>query len=115
MEKHFLNQWKKNMGNKLSLKISTLAQIDLENIFKYISTDLNNPTSANKLIDEIYESLDKVCIFPKSCPLISNELTKRRDLRKLIVDNYIVIYYEENLSVVVVRVFNEKMDYTKYI
>ena len=80
------------MADKYSLFIYPHAAKDLESIFDYIYNELHNPTAAYKQIDDFEKALETLCLMPLSCPLVNNEYTKERDLRKLIVNNYIVFY-----------------------
>ncbi len=105
------------MENKYVLNIYPLAQIDFENIFKYISLTLCNPQAANDLIDEFMTALDLVCFNPQMCPLVRSKLIKDKSLRKLIVKNYIVFYRpsDDKKEIQVVRVLYGMMNYEKIL
>lgn len=94
------------MPQKYKLLISGDARRDLDEIFEYIAEELANPSAAVRLIDKIRSALDNVRAFPDSCPKINNELVRNQNLRKLIVDNYIVFYEIDNEQeqIVVIRV-----------
>ncbi len=94
------------MAKNLKLKISAKALQDMENIFKYISVDLANPSASDKLMQEMRNCLNTVCEFPESCPKVNNEYFKDKTLRKLIVSNYIIFYkiLEEEQVLLAVRV-----------
>ncbi|MCD7750275.1 MAG: type II toxin-antitoxin system RelE/ParE family toxin [Clostridiales bacterium] len=104
-------------NNKYALNIYPRAQADLEDIFRYISEELCNPSAAAALIDDIDESLDRVCLNPLMCPLVRSSLIKDKTLRKLIVKNYIVFYrpIEQKREIQVVRVLYGMMDYEKIL
>jgi len=104
-------------NNKYALNIYPRAQSDLEDIFRYISEELCNPSAAAALIDDIDESLDRVCLNPFMCPLVRSSLIKDKTLRKLIVKNYIVFYrpIEQKREIQVVRVLYGMMDYEKIL
>ncbi|MCC8102075.1 MAG: type II toxin-antitoxin system RelE/ParE family toxin [Clostridiales bacterium] len=104
-------------NNNYALNIYPRAQADLEDIFRYISEELCNPSAAAALIDDIDESLDRVCLNPLMCPLVRSSLIKDKTLRKLIVKNYIVFYrpVEQKREIQVVRVLYGMMDYEKIL
>ena len=101
------------MANKYSLYIYPQAAKDLENIFDYICNELHNPAAAYGQIDDFAKALETVCFMPLSCPLVNNEYTKERNLRKLIVNNYIVFYRakEETERIEVLRVLYGMMNF----
>ncbi|MCD7756131.1 MAG: type II toxin-antitoxin system RelE/ParE family toxin, partial [Firmicutes bacterium] len=78
---------------------------------------LCNPSAAAALIDDIDESLNRVCLNPLMCPLVRSSLIKDRTLRKLIVKNYIVFYrpIEQKRELQVVRVLYGMMDCEKIL
>lgn len=70
---------------------------DLDEILNYISNVLLNPISAKSFFDNIDEKISKICDFPESCPILENDYIVKKDIRKTIVDNYIIYYsFEEN-------------------
>lgn len=91
-------------NNKYQLKIFPMAQLDMKQIFDYISVELCNPTAAIGQINDFEKAFDNVCAFPESCPYINNEYVKDRSLRKLIVNNYIAFYRISDHEIQVVRV-----------
>ncbi|MCD7807948.1 MAG: type II toxin-antitoxin system RelE/ParE family toxin [Erysipelotrichaceae bacterium] len=103
--------------NKYSINIYPRAQSDLEDIFRYISDELCNPSAAIELIDAIDEALDLVCLNPLMCPLVRSKLIKDKTLRKLIVKNYIIFYrpVEQNNEIQVVRVLYGMKNYEKIL
>lgn len=81
---------------KHKLRISPAAQADMEQIFKYISIELCNPSAADDQIDDFFKALDNTCMFPESCPYVNNEFVKDKTLRKLLVNNYLIFYQIKN-------------------
>ena len=99
------------MGNRYVL--FPKAQEDLENIFSYIALVLVNPEAASNLIEKFESKFNELLLFPLSYPLIKNKLIFRIDLRKCIVDNYIIVYLynTKDKLVEIVRVIFSKTDY----
>ena len=99
------------MANKYNLQIFPLAQLDMEQIFEYISVELCNPTAAINQINDFEKAFENVCTFPESCPYINNEYVKDKSLRKLIVNNYVAFYRIKNHEIQVVRVLYGMRNY----
>ena len=99
------------MGNRFVLLPK--AQEDLEKIFYYIAVELVNPEAASNLIDKFEIKFEELLLFPLSYPLIESKLIFQIDLRKCIVDNYIIVYFynEKNNIVEIVRVIYSKTNY----
>ncbi len=85
------------MNKKYSIIIEKYAQKDLESIYNYISNNLVNKDAAIKLLNKIIDKFDTVALFPKSAPLINNEYVKNKNIRKLLVDNYIAFYEVDDI------------------
>ena len=99
------------------LNVYPRAQADMEDIFRYIAEELCNPDAATGLINDMEQSLNRVCENPFACPLVRSKLIRDKTLRKLIVKNYIVFYrpVEPKQEIQVVRVLYGMMDYEKYL
>jgi len=89
------------------------AQEDLENIFSYIAIELVNPEAASNLIDKFDDKFNELLLFPLSYPLIESKLIFQIDLRKCIVQNYIIVYFynEKDKLVEIIRVIYSRVDY----
>ena len=98
-------------NNKYQLLISPMAQLDMEQIFDYISFKLLNPTAAIGLINDFEKAFDNICTFPESCPYINNEYVKDKSLRKLVVNNSIAFYCVRDNEIQVVRVLYGMCNY----
>jgi len=101
------------MASNYSLKIYPKAVQDMNGIFDYIYSTLCNPTAAIKQITDFETALNNVCVFPESCPLVNNEYITNKNLRKLIVNNYIVFYIadKDKQEIQVIRVLYGMMNY----
>lgn len=103
------------MEKKYKLVISSLAQKDLENIFKYISIDLYNKKAASELINKFEKAFNELCIYPECCPKVNNEYLKEQNLRKLVVKYFIAFYRIVGNEIQIVRVLHELRDYIKHL
>lgn len=99
------------MDYNLTICYSSEAENDLNNILDYISETLYNPSAAKSLYANIKNSLENVSLFPESCATIKNTLVKDSELRKLIVDNYIVFYKITDTEILVVRILYGMQNY----
>lgn len=100
-------------NNTYSLKFTPKAQDDLDEIYIYISSKLFTEIAAEKLLDNIENSIMRLAQFPFSCGFVVDEPLKRRGYRKLIVDNYIVFYLvnEEEKQVIIMRILYGASNY----
>ena len=76
----------KNMAYKY--KFSSIAKNDLNKALNYISNDLCNKNASNRLLYEIYDIIDKICLFPLSFPNCSYYYVKDETIRYAIINNY---------------------------
>jgi len=75
---------------KYSINITPTFANELEGIYKYMVDNLKAPNIADKFNKKVKNSIFNLTYFPErfSKILISN----KDNLRKIIVDNYIIIY-----------------------
>lgn len=93
------------------LEYSSEAKQDLIQIKRYIKYTLNEIEIAEKLISKILNEINKLKIHPEIFPIIDDEFIRKLELRKLIVDNYIVFYRIQNNSIQIVRIIYAKRNY----
>ena len=93
------------------------AKSDLENIFKYIASNLVNTEAALKLISEFEIKFDELVLFPKAYPLIDNPKLEDKNLRKCLVENFLIVYryIERSTTIEIVRVIHIKEDVLKVL
>ena len=101
------------MDIKYSLQFTRAASEDFDRIYDYINNALNAAGSAKKLMAEIEDKVMKLCDFPKMYPYSDDLHLKQKGYRKLVVENYIILYLvsDEDKQVVVSRAFYQGMDY----
>ena len=75
-----------------SFQFTDIATEDLDNTLSYISKELCNPVAAKNLFVKIEETIDRICDFPESCPVVENDYVVSKDIRKAVIDNYIMYY-----------------------
>lgn len=101
------------MNTKYDIKFTPHSRDDLDSIFHYISNTLYAPQSAKNLMQKIEKSILNLSDYPFMSPLIDDKLLSRKGLRKLVIDDYIVIYkvLKNSCVVIIYRVLNGKIDY----
>ena len=93
------------MDKKYTLKWTSPAKDDLDEIIEYISR--TNLTYAVKTMDKICENVKKLAMFPERCRIVQ-ELEKYGYLiyRELVVDYWKVIFKIENDIVYIMMVID---------
>lgn len=77
---------------KYKIKFSKDARNDYFNIIRYIKYKLLEPDIANNYAKMIKEEINKLEYTPQSFAIIPNDTIKYNNIRKLIINNYIVFY-----------------------
>lgn len=101
------------MSNKYTLKLMPQADRDLDSIFEYINYELQNPSAAEKMIDDISAALLDLEDMPKKYSFSQIPELKALGIRKVIVKKYIALFLidEENKYITVITVFYGARDY----
>jgi addiction module RelE/StbE family toxin len=94
--------------NKYIIEYSKDSKQDLIGIKRYIKYNLQEPIIANKLITRIEKEIDKLANNPEIYSIIDDSFIKKVEIRKVVIDNYIVFYRIKNNSVEIVRVIYGK-------
>ena len=95
------------------IEITARAKRDLREVHAYISGTLKEPNVADELLDKIETKILTLKSMPFRHAVERDERLKLRNLRKLIVDNYLVFYtvIEKTETVFVVRVLYARRDW----
>lgn len=83
---------------KFKIKMMSLAAENLRDIRRYISVELDNPYSAQKICGEIAKRINDLADNPFLYPLYEDEPWKSRGIRHLVVRKYIVYYFADERS-----------------
>ncbi len=101
-------------SNFYEIVFTDTAKEELEEIYEYISEYLLEVGVANRLMDKIEKSILRLEQNPYSC--VEVHIKQHNNIyRKLIIDNYVVLYGVEETykQVVIYRVIYGKRDYLK--
>lgn len=88
------------------------AADDLKGIAAYIANELREPSIAKKLVGRIKEAVMSLSEMPARYSFIADEKLAVQEIRKIMVDNYIVFYAvsEKDATVTVVRILYGRRD-----
>lgn len=89
-----------------------IAKKDIDQIIYYVSHNIKNKTSAEKLMDLFINSLDKIVLFPYGLPLYKSLGVLKNDYRCYKVKSFIMFYTinEKEKIITIARVLYQKMD-----
>jgi toxin ParE1/3/4 len=99
------------MNNKFRIEYLPIAEKDLTEILEYIQID--NPTAALDLLDEIDKTISKLSYFPYLGSVPKDHRLILLNYRMLIVANYLVFYVvlDEEEVVEIRRILHGKRKY----
>ena len=83
------------MASEFKYIFTEKAVDDLDKTLDYISNKLNNSAAAKRLLDNISDAITEICSFPELGALVQNEYLTRKDVRCIVIDNYIMYYIPE--------------------
>ena len=89
---------------KYNIEYSKEAKQDLIGIKQYIKYNLQELETAQKLISEIRYEINNLKHNPEIYQIIDDDFIKKIEIRKLIVNNYIVFYRIKKENIEIVRI-----------
>ena len=89
---------------KYNIEYSKDSKQDLIGIKQYIKYNLQEPETAQKLISKIRKEINNLKNNPEIYAIIVDDIIKKLEIRKLIVDNYIIFYKIQNNNIQIVRI-----------
>lgn len=101
-----------------ALRFTRHAAHDLDELFRYISYELDAEKAAKELMREVETSISNLREFPYSAPQSRDDLLARKGYRPLAIQKkYVVVYrtYEEKQAVIIHRIFYGRRDYAKLL
>ena len=90
-----------------------VAESDLENIFDYIM--LEDPSAAEKMLDNIVSSLKRLEDFPNSGVRISHKSLAHYHFRMVVIEPYVAFYKVFEDAVFVYRILHGAQDYIQFL
>ncbi len=95
----------------IEIEYTDEALEDLQNIKDYISVELDNPQSAQRIVDEIVYRIDSLSDFPQIGAPLNSRTDEKSDYRYLVCGNYNVFYRVEDQTVRIVRVLSARRNF----
>ncbi|NLX83885.1 MAG: type II toxin-antitoxin system RelE/ParE family toxin [Clostridiales bacterium] len=97
--------------------ISEPAEGDLEDIVRFISSQLNSPITALHMMELLEEAMAGLSDMPQRCPPVSDDRLCQMGYRKLVVKNYIVFFSvnEKEKAVDVERILYTRRDWLRIL
>lgn len=78
--------------NKFDFFITPLAKDGIIQTLNYIENNLGNLKATNDLYKKIENGIQQICLFPFAQNTCEEYLILDKNIRHLIIDNYILIY-----------------------
>ena len=99
------------------LIISDYATDDLEEIIRYITENLSNPTAAASFMDEVEKCYENLACMPAMYEQCRLPRFKKDGYRRAVIKNYVMVYRinEAESKVIILRFFYGSRDYEKYL
>lgn len=100
------------MDKTYSVKITSQAEEQIQEIIFYITHELKAPEAALHLLDTLENSFASLANFPQRVVLVDEEPWHTKEVHRLSVKNFLVYFWidEENMKVQVIAVIYEKRD-----
>ena len=95
----------------MKLRYAPEAIHDLQEIKRYIKSELHNPTVASRITKAILDGCARLKQFPEMGDSIQSKIGYETDLRILVVESYIALYRMETETISVGRIINAHQDY----
>lgn len=100
-----------------SLEYLPLARQDMVEIVAYVAKTLSNPVAATRLAEKLTEAAEDLRAFPYAQPAYQPLRPLKREYRKLLVENYLMLYWvdEAEKRITIVRVVYARRNYGKLL
>lgn len=94
-----------------------IAKQDLKDTAFYIRDELNNPSAAVKIVEDIIEASERLRDFPYANPVHTTIRPLKNEYRKVVVNNYLLFYSvsESEKTVTIYRIVYGRRDLNSII
>ena len=99
---------------KYKIEFLPSAWREIDEISNYYLNKVG-PKSVTKILDRILKAIERLEIFPLSCPLINDEVLSEKGYRVLICDDYICVYRLIDEVVYIYHIANGRTNYKNLI
>ncbi len=97
------------------IRLTPEAEKDLVEIEYYISKKLRNPIAAQRVVSKIIKDLEILESYALAGPSLQVLYGIKTDLRILVCGNYIAAYRVEERLILIARIINARLDYTRIL
>lgn len=101
------------MKNKIHY--SKESRRDLDEIWDYIVSEIQNPSAAERIVDRIMDEVDQLGEFAEMGAPLSSIADTESDYRFLVIGNYLAFYRVYGSDVYVDRVLYGRRDYLRIL
>jgi addiction module RelE/StbE family toxin len=104
-------------GEAYQLEFTKEYDKQLDRVYSYISEELYAESSAKQLLERIEEETEKLKHMPKIYPEADKYEGTKRAYRKIVIDNYVVLYTidEKEKKVYIAHIFYSGSNYINKI
>lgn len=107
----YVTDWKRNTKmRQYQIRITELAEEDIENAGDYIAHELKNPSAAENTVNEIRAKINSLVDFLERNELDEDELLAGLGVRKDYYRNYKIYYVIEGDTIYIVRILHMLVD-----
>ncbi|NLO38559.1 MAG: type II toxin-antitoxin system RelE/ParE family toxin [Ruminiclostridium sp.] len=100
---------------KYRIRYSNQSRRDLDEIWDYIATELQNTPAAVRIVNAIMDSVDQLIDFAEMGAPLSSIANVESDYRFLVHGNYLTFYRVQGDEVYVDRVLYGRRDYLRIL
>lgn len=100
---------------KHKILYSKESQRDLDEIWDYIASELQNPIAAERIVNSIMDTVDQLADFAEAGTPLTSVADVESDYRFLVTGNYLTFYRVYENEVFVDRVLYGRRDYLRVL
>lgn len=100
---------------KNNIHYSAESRRDLDDIWDYIVSELQNRVAAERVVDRILDAVERLKDFAEMGALLSSVADVGGDYRFLVSENYMVFYRVNGRDVFIDRVLYGRRDYLRVL
>lgn len=78
-----------------TVEIVHAARLDLEDIARYVTQTLKEPQISVSLSHKLIQGIMSLSVFPARCPVVRDIPYEQTSVRRLLVENYSILYVIE--------------------
>lgn len=98
------------MRKKYNVKYLSSFYNELNDNIKYISTELENISAAERLLNKVESSIKNRQKSPESFKKYMSSKKRKYDWYKIYVGSYVILYIVENNTMIVAHIYYSKRD-----